>query len=114
MKRKVVGVLAAALLLGAAPAQAAVASAAPWPVDPTCNATSVVPQGTRMTVMVHLEAVPPPDFAYEARCYVYVGGRLIGIVEGQHVGVVIVGAGVFQNVPLGPVSLCVEWEGNSC
>lgn len=113
MNRRVIGVIAAALLLGAAPAQAS-ASGGPWPVDPKCHFVSVVTQGYSMSVYVTLEAVPPADFVYEARCYVYVGGRPVGIVDGHHIGVVIAGAGVFDNLPLGPVSVCVEWDGHHC
>lgn len=106
---------AAAVALMTVPLTAGAAHAHPWPVPPTCHGQAVTADARRMTLMVTVEAVPPPvpPLPFEVTCHVYVNGVYMGAVEGNHVGFVIVGAEVFT-VPLGSYSFCVEWEHGFC
>ncbi|MDQ3953442.1 MAG: hypothetical protein M3279_10850 [Actinomycetota bacterium] len=115
LRLRAVAALAAALL--AVPAAAGAAeSSGTWPVSPRCTAQMVATGPGSMSIYVTLEAVPPPipPVPHSVACYVYVNGQLLGTVQGNHVGFVIVGAGALHNVPVGVVSLCTEWEGHPC
>ncbi len=112
--RAVAALSVAALAL---PADAgAAADAGRWPVNPICTGQAMSPDGVTMSLYVEIAAVPPPvpPEPHRASCRVYVNGWLVGTVEGDHVGVVIVGAGVFHNLPLGGYTFCVEFDNAQC